>query len=78
MTHDVEMILLEVYGFNFTSTGGPSARITVHPVLTHPGVVRPSTPQKTPATSRSQSCPPPKRDQLDGWEHSSKQSELGG
>jgi len=44
MSHDVKRTRLEVYNF---STGGPSAGTMVRPVLTFPGVVRPSAPKKT-------------------------------
>ena len=47
MSHDVKRIRLEVYGFGWASTGGPSAGTIVRPVFTFPGVVRPSTPKRT-------------------------------
>ena len=47
MSHDAGMICLEVYYFSLASTGGPSARTTVRPVLTFPGIVRPGTPKMT-------------------------------
>ena len=50
MSHDAGMVRLEVYDFSLTSAGGPSARTKVtevRPVLTSPGVVRPSTLKRT-------------------------------
>ena len=35
------------HDFDLAGTEGPSARTIVRPVLTLPGVVRPSTPKKT-------------------------------
>ena len=62
MSHDFDLagIIPEVQAL------GPQSP-TVHPVLTLPSVVRPSTPKRR--TKSSPSRPPPNTDGLDGWDH---------